>query len=346
VGQKVHPNGFRLGVYRSWEANWFASGKDYKKLLFEDLEMRRIILGRLRTAGIARIETERSTNQLTITIHTAKPGIVIGKSGASVDALREKLEKMTQNKVRITIQEIRHPELDATLVAENVAAQLEKRISYRRAIKQSLLKTMRAGALGIRVAVSGRLRGAEMARRDWDREGRVPLHTLRANIDFGRAVARTTFGVIGVKVWIYKGDFPIDGRPMAESAGGATLAELGGGVPAAAPVSRPRSAPVSPAPAPTPAEVAAADTGAVAGTATAAGTAETPAPAAPATAPAKPRARRGAAAAATEASASEAPPAAAPKRTRAAAPRAAKAPEAPAEGPETPAEPTPEGGEA
>src|SRR5438270_8642096 len=205
MGHKVHPNAFRLGVYRSWEANWFASEKDYTKLLHEDLEMRRLILGRLRNAGIAKIETERSSNaQMTVTIHTAKPGIVIGKGGSSVDQLREDLEKKFQNRVRISIQEIKQPELNAQLVAENIASQIERRISHRRAMKQSILRTMRSGAKGIRIALGGRLRGSEMARREWDREGRVPLHTLRADIDFGRATARTTFGVIGVKCWIYK----------------------------------------------------------------------------------------------------------------------------------------------
>jgi small subunit ribosomal protein S3 len=192
-------------VFRPWEANWFASPKDYTNMLHEDLEMRRIILSRLRNAGIAKIETERSSNaQLTVTIHTAKPGIVIGKGGASVDQLREDLEKRFGNRVRISIQEIKQPELDAQLVAENIASQIERRISYKRAIKQSILRTMRAGAKGIRIYCGGRLRGAEMARREQDREGRVPLHTLRADIDFGRATAKTTFGAIGVKVWIYK----------------------------------------------------------------------------------------------------------------------------------------------
>jgi small subunit ribosomal protein S3 len=205
LGHKVHPNAFRLGVFRPWEANWFANPKDYTKMLHEDLEMRRIILARLRNAGIAKIETERSSNaQLTVTIHTAKPGIVIGKGGSSVDQLREDLEKRFGNRVRISIQEIKQPELDAQLVAENIASQIERRISYKRAMKQAMLRTMRAGAKGIRLYAGGRLRGAEMARREQDREGRVPLHTLRADIDFGRATAKTTFGAIGIKVWIYK----------------------------------------------------------------------------------------------------------------------------------------------
>jgi small subunit ribosomal protein S3 len=205
VGHKVHPNAFRLGPFRSWEANWFATDKDYTKLLHEDLDMRRLILSRLRNAGIARIETERSSNaQMTVTIHTAKPGIVIGKGGASVDQLREDLEKRFGNRVRISIQEIKQPELDAQLVAENIASQIERRISHRRAMKQSILRTMRAGAKGVRIGMAGRLRGGEMARRESDHEGKVPLHTLRADIKFGRATARTTYGVIGVKVWIYK----------------------------------------------------------------------------------------------------------------------------------------------
>jgi small subunit ribosomal protein S3 len=226
VGHKVHPNAFRLGVFRPWEANWFANPKDYTKMLHEDLEMRRVILARLRNAGIAKIETERSSNaQLTVTIHTAKPGIVIGKGGSSVDQLREDLEKRFGNRVRISIQEIKQPELDAQLVAENIASQIERRISYKRAMKQAILRTMRSGAKGVRIYCGGRLRGAEMARREWDREGRVPLHTLRANIDFGRATAKTTFGAIGVKCWIYKDQISpqqlrravVDGAPIGEA---------------------------------------------------------------------------------------------------------------------------------
>ena len=226
MGHKVHPNAFRLGVFRPWEANWFANPKDYTKMLHEDLEMRRVILARLRNAGIAKIETERSSNaQLTVTIHTAKPGIVIGKGGASVDQLREDLEKRFGNRVRISIQEIKQPELDAQLVAENIASQIERRISYKRAMKQAILRTMRSGAKGVRIYCGGRLRGAEMARREWDREGRVPLHTLRANIDFGRATANTTFGAIGVKCWIYK-DVAAPLKRLAPIADGAPLAEV------------------------------------------------------------------------------------------------------------------------
>jgi small subunit ribosomal protein S3 len=225
LGHKVHPNGFRLGVFRPWEANWFANPKDYTKMLHEDLEMRRVILARLRNAGIAKIETERSSNaQLTVTIHTAKPGIVIGKGGASVDQLREDLEKRFGNRVRISIQEIKQPELDAQLVAENIASQIERRISYKRAMKQAILRTMRSGAKGVRIYCGGRLRGAEMARREWDREGRVPLHTLRANIDFGRATANTTFGAIGVKCWIYK-DVAAPLKKLPVTADGAPIAD-------------------------------------------------------------------------------------------------------------------------
>jgi len=207
MGQKVHPNGFRLGVYRNWQARWFASRREYTKLLHEDLAMRRLIGSRLRNASVSRIETERSANQLTVIIHTAKPGIVIGRSGASVDALRDNLERISGKKVRVTIQEIKTPELDAQLVAESVASQLEKRIAFRRAIKQSVMRSMRAGAKGVRIQLSGRLGGAEMSRREWDRDGRVPLHTLRADIDYGQTEAATTFGRIGVTVWLYRGDF-------------------------------------------------------------------------------------------------------------------------------------------
>jgi small subunit ribosomal protein S3 len=208
MGHKVHPNGFRLGIYRNWEARWFASGPEYTKLLQEDLAMRALIMGRLRNASVARIETERSANQLTVIIHTAKPGIVIGRSGASVDALRDNLERISGKKVRVTIQEIKVPELDAHLLAENVANQLEKRIAFRRAVKQSVMRCMRAGAKGVRIQVSGRLGGGDMSRREWDRDGRVPLHTLRADIDYGQTEAKTTFGQIGVSVWIYRGEFP------------------------------------------------------------------------------------------------------------------------------------------
>jgi len=218
MGHKVHPNGFRLGVYRNWEAKWFAPDKEFKPLLLEDVRLRRMLMTRLKNAGVARIETERSSSALTITLHTAKPGIVIGKGGTSVDQLRDELEKITGKRVRVTIQEIKKPELSAQLVAENVAAQLEKRIAFRRAIKQSLMKTMRAGAQGVKIRVKGRLGGSEMARVEWNREGRVPLHTLKADIDFGQTEARTTFGRIGVSAWVYTGNFPTEAPPKPQAA--------------------------------------------------------------------------------------------------------------------------------
>src|SRR5438094_748368 len=218
MGHKVHPNGFRLGVYRNWEAKWFAPDKEFKGLLLEDIRLRRMLVNRLKNAGIARIETERSSSALTITLHTAKPGIVIGKGGTSVDALRDELEKITGKRVRVTIQESKKPELSAQLVAENVAAQLEKRIAFRRAIKQSLMKTMRAGAQGVKIRVKGRLGGSEMARVEWNREGRVPLHTLKADIDFGQTEAKTTFGRIGVSAWVYTGNFPTEAPPKPQAA--------------------------------------------------------------------------------------------------------------------------------
>ena len=206
MGHKVHPNGFRLGVYRNWEAKWFAPDKEYKPLLLEDVRLRRMLLARLKNAGVARIETERSSSALTITLHTAKPGIVIGKGGTSVDQLRDELEKTTGKRVRVTIQEIKKPELSAQLVAENVAAQLEKRIAFRRAMRKAVDAALRFGARGIKVRVGGRLNGAEIARSEWYLHGQLPLHTLRADIDYGLHEARTNFGAIGVKCWIFKGE--------------------------------------------------------------------------------------------------------------------------------------------
>ena len=246
MGQKVNPIGFRLGVYRQWDARWFAE-KEYTKLLHEDLAMRRLIGSRLRNAGVARIETERSANQLTVIIQTAKPGIVIGKQGASVDALRDELERISGKKVRVTIHEIKVPELDARLVAENVASQLEKRIAFRRALKQTVMRSMRAGAKGVKLEVSGRLGGAEMSRREWDRDGRVPLHTLRANIDFGRAEARTTFGRIGVTCWIYKGDYvTATGEPVMIGGPGREVVEAARPAAAIERERRPLAAPAVP----------------------------------------------------------------------------------------------------
>jgi small subunit ribosomal protein S3 len=206
VGQKVHPIGFRLGVIKDWQGRWYAGRKEYTDLLHEDVKVRSLIMKRLADAGISKVEIERSANQMTVIISAAKPGIVIGKAGAKVEELRRLLESTTGKKVRVTIQEIRQPELDATLVARSVAEQLERRVAFRRAMKQAVLRATRFGAKGIRVQVAGRLGGAEMSRTEWEREGRVPLHTLRADIDYGQAEAHTTFGLIGVKAWIYKGD--------------------------------------------------------------------------------------------------------------------------------------------
>lgn len=216
MGQKVHPVGFRLGVIRTWSGRWYA-GREYTTLLHEDIRVRELIMGRLQDAGVSRVEIERSANQMTVTIHAAKPGIVIGKSGVKVEELRKNLEALTSKRVRVTIQEIRQPELDAYLVARSVADQLERRVAFRRAMKQAVDRAMRFGGKGVRVQVSGRLGGAEMSRREWERRGRVPLHTLRADIDFGQAEAHTTFGLIGVKAWIYRGDVETSVRQVPEA---------------------------------------------------------------------------------------------------------------------------------
>ena len=266
MGQKVHPIGFRLGVnvgnrhVKEWMGKWYAD-KDYTKFLHEDLRVRQLIMGRLAEAGVSRVDIERSANQMTVTIHAAKPGIVIGKSGVKVEELRRNLEAMTGKRVRVTIQEIRQPELDAYLVARSVADQLERRVAFRRAMKQAVGRAMRFGAKGVRIQVAGRLGGAEMSRREWEREGRVPLHTLRADIDFGQAEARTTYGVIGVKVWIYRGDVAPTAR-VGQGDGMAAAAAApagrggrpgpggpGGGPRAATPAAPAAAAPAAPAPA-------------------------------------------------------------------------------------------------
>ncbi len=205
MGQKVHPKGLRLGIIRDWDSRWYA-GKEYKTLLHEDLKIREFIKKRLYQAGIASVEIERAANRVKVIVNTAKPGIVIGRGGAEVEALRKDLERLTGKQVNLNIAEIKKPELNAQLVAENVAAQLEKRIAFRRAMKQAVGRAMRLGAQGIKIACGGRLAGAEIARTEWYSEGKVPLHTLRADIDYGFAEANTTYGKIGVKVWIYKGE--------------------------------------------------------------------------------------------------------------------------------------------
>ena len=206
MGRKVHPLGFRLGVIRDWQARWFATGEEYADLLQEDLDIRQVIRDEMGRAGISKIEIERFPKQVSITIWTPKPGIIIGRKGSNVKALRKDLEDLSDKRVRIDVQEVERPELDAYLVAENVASQLERRISHSRAMKRAAGQAMRMGAEGVKITCSGRLHGAEMARREWVMEGRVPRSTLRADIDYGLAEARTTYGRIGVKVWIYKGE--------------------------------------------------------------------------------------------------------------------------------------------
>ncbi len=205
MGQKVHPIGLRLGIIRSWDSKWFAK-KEYANLVYEDAEIRRFLKEKLYHAGISRIEIARAADRARIRIHTARPGIVIGKKGSEIEALKSQLEQIVKREVMIDIQEVRKPEMDATLVAENIALQLTRRVAFRRAMKKAVSSSLKFGAKGVRVACAGRLGGAEIARREWYREGRVPLHTLRADIDYGTAVAKTTYGVIGVKVWIFKGE--------------------------------------------------------------------------------------------------------------------------------------------
>lgn len=205
MGQKVHPHGFRLGYVYDWNSKWFAD-RTYREQLHEDLSIRRSIEKRLPDAGIAKVEIERNANQITVTVHTARPGIVIGRGGQRVDELRNGLEKVTGRKVRVNINEIRLPEVEAPLVARAVAEQIERRVSHRRAIKQAAMRAMQRGAQGVRIKISGRLGGADMSRKDQERQGRVPLHTLKADVDYGTSEAHTTLGLIGVKVWIYKGD--------------------------------------------------------------------------------------------------------------------------------------------
>jgi small subunit ribosomal protein S3 len=205
MGQKVHPIGFRLGIIKTWDSRWF-SQKNYATLLHEDIKIRKIVKERLMHAGVSKIEIERAGQKAKINIHTARPGIIIGKKGAEVDKLKKDLEAMTGKQMYINIQEIRRPELDAQLVAENIALQLERRIAFRRAMKKSVTSALRLGALGIKITCAGRLAGAEIARTEWYREGRVPLHTLRADIQYGFFEAKTTMGQIGVKVLIYRGD--------------------------------------------------------------------------------------------------------------------------------------------
>jgi small subunit ribosomal protein S3 len=214
MGQKVNPVGLRLGINRTWDSRWFAR-REYGSLLLEDLKLRKFLTDRLAQAGVARIVIERAAKKTRITIHSARPGVVIGKKGADIEKLRTDLAKMTKSEVSLNIVEIRKPEIDAKLIAEGIAQQLERRVAFRRAMKRAVQSAMRLGAQGIRINCSGRLGGAEIARLEWYREGRVPLHTLRADVDFGYGTAKTTYGTCGVKVWVFKGEIMVH-DPMAQ----------------------------------------------------------------------------------------------------------------------------------
>jgi small subunit ribosomal protein S3 len=215
MGHKVHPYGFRLGVSRTWTAKWYAD-KDYTDLVKEDISIRQLVTRRLASASVSGVEIERGINHVTVTIHTAKPGIVIGKGGANVELLRQQVGALTKRKVKLEVKEIRQPELDAYLVATNISQQLARRIAFKKAMKQAVQRTMKAGAKGVKIAVAGRLGGSEMARREWDKEGRIPLGTLRADISYAQVHALTTYGRIGVKVWIYRGEVPGE-KPRREA---------------------------------------------------------------------------------------------------------------------------------
>ena len=215
MGQKVNPIGLRLGINRTWDSRWYADEGAYARLLHEDIRIRDFLRERLRQAGVSKIVIERPAKKARVTIHTARPGVVIGKKGADIEKLRAELGKMSQAEVSLNIVEIRKPEIDATLIAENIAQQLERRVAFRRAMKRAVQSAMRLGAQGIRINCSGRLGGAEIARMEWYREGRVPLHTLRADVDYGTATAFTTFGTCGVKVWVFKGEIMVH-DPMVQ----------------------------------------------------------------------------------------------------------------------------------
>lgn len=219
MGQKVNPVGMRVGIIRDWESKWFA-GKDFGTLLMEDVKIREYLKNKLKDSAVSHIEIERAANRVNVTIHTAKPGMVIGKGGAEVEVIRTYIANLSNKKVHINIAEIKNPEIDAILVAEAIAQQLERRVSFRRAMKQAMQRTMRSGAKGIKVATSGRLGGAEIARTEGYSEGTVPLHTLRADIDYGTAEAATTYGRIGVKVWIYRGEVLPTAKKKAQPEGG------------------------------------------------------------------------------------------------------------------------------
>jgi len=228
MGQKVNPVGLRVGINRTWDSRWFAGRGEYGKLLHEDMAIREHIMKQQRQAGISKVVIERPHKKCRVTVHTARPGVLIGKKGADIEKLRSQLARLTDSEVHLNIVEVRKPEIDATLVGENIAQQLERRVAFRRAMKRAVQTALRSGAIGIRINVAGRLGGAEIARTEWYREGRVPLHTLRADIDFGYAKAQTAYGVIGIKVWIFKGEI-IEHDPMASEKRAMDMQEGGGG---------------------------------------------------------------------------------------------------------------------
>ncbi|MGI9379517.1 MAG: 30S ribosomal protein S3 [Methyloligellaceae bacterium] len=215
MGQKVNPIGLRLGINRTWDSRWYADGDEYGDLLHEDMRIREFVMKNRRQAGISKVVIERPHKKCRVTVHTARPGILIGKKGSDIEVMRRNLSKLTDSEVHLNILEVRKPEIDANLVAEGIAQQLERRIAFRRAMKRAVQSAMRLGALGIRINSSGRLGGAEIARMEWYREGQVPLHTLRADIDYGTALGRTAYGIIGIKVWIFKGEI-MEHDPMAQ----------------------------------------------------------------------------------------------------------------------------------
>ncbi|MEO1281421.1 MAG: 30S ribosomal protein S3 [Pseudomonadota bacterium] len=228
MGHKVNPIGLRVGINRTWDSRWFAGGHEYGRLLHEDRAIKKHIMKMQRQAGISKVVIERPHKKCRVTVHTARPGVLIGKKGADIDKLRGQLSALTDSEVHLNVVEVRKPEIDAILVAETIAQQLERRVAFRRAMKRAVQSAMRLGALGIRINVAGRLGGAEIARTEWYREGRVPLHTLRADIDYGHAEASTAYGIIGIKVWIFKGEI-IEHDPMAAERRAIAVQEQGGG---------------------------------------------------------------------------------------------------------------------
>ena len=230
MGQKINPIGLRLGINRTWESRWFAEKREYGKLIHEDLAIRKYIAENCKQAGVSRVVIERPHRKCRVTVHSARPGVIIGKKGADIEKLRSQLARFTDSELHLNIVEVRKPEIDAQLVAESIAQQLERRASFRRALKRAVQNSMRMGALGVRINCAGRLGGAEIARTEWYREGRVPLHTLRADIDYAHAEAKTAYGIIGIKVWIFRGEI-MEHDPQARDKRSSELQEGGGGRP-------------------------------------------------------------------------------------------------------------------